>query len=171
VWDKRLPRDNDGNIVIDESTVCMKHIIRTFLKESSMAMGTTGLPFGDDLSTDEMALASFLHARRVLGMKMMLMGDTHVLKPHDLATATLQKWCPGKPALMKLLYRATRDGWAGRDFHSRCGDDSPSTITLFRVLNYNSTNSVVGGFSSVSWSSSSNRGAFKSSPGAFVFML
>ncbi|CAM9747256.1 unnamed protein product, partial [Ectocarpus sp. 6 AP-2014] len=34
VWDKRVPRDADGRIVLDESPACLKHIIRTLFNSS-----------------------------------------------------------------------------------------------------------------------------------------
>ncbi|CAN0296894.1 unnamed protein product, partial [Pylaiella littoralis] len=70
----------------------------------------------------------------------------------------------------KLLYRASRDGWTSASFHVRCRDDSPSTITLFRVERQGSdcSDSIIGGFSSVPWN---NNNSFSTSPGAFLFML
>ncbi|CBJ28923.1 hypothetical protein Esi_0124_0029 [Ectocarpus siliculosus] len=34
VWDKRVPRDADGRIVLDESPTCLKHIIHTLFNSS-----------------------------------------------------------------------------------------------------------------------------------------
>lgn len=72
---------------------------------------------------------------------------------------------------MELVYRASRDGWTPADFHARCGDNSPNTVTLYRVskAGQESCDSVVGGFSSVPWTSIP--GGWSSSPGAFVFIL
>lgn len=68
--------------------------------------------------------------------------------------ATILKWCPGKPEGLELLYRASRDGWTAAAFHAKC-DSSCSTITLIRTKAKGSetTDSIVGGFSSVSWPS------------------
>ncbi|CAM9115412.1 unnamed protein product, partial [Hapterophycus canaliculatus] len=102
-------------------------------------------------------------------------GGSTALKPDEVCplTTKLQEWCPDEPASMELLYRGSRDGWTGQDFHSRCGDESPSTITLFRVSNDGpeTTDSVVGGFSSVSWSPKHRRRAESLPRGAFLFML
>lgn len=45
-----------------------------------------------------------------------------------------------------LLYRGSRDGWTGKDFHSRC-DDKGATISLFKIKD----GSCFGGFTSESW--------------------
>ena len=46
-----------------------------------------------------------------------------------------------------LCWRATRDGWAGSTFHSKCNNKGP-TVTIVRVGNY-----VFGGYTDVSWES------------------
>ncbi|CAN0122240.1 unnamed protein product, partial [Hapterophycus canaliculatus] len=164
-WDNRLPRDTDDCIVIDESPICMKYLIYKLLERSGTAMGMAGLSFDDELPLDQMAYMP--HVSRVLGLPknmpvvgMVLVPGSTTLEPEEVGplTATLKEWCPGKPARMELLYRASRDGWTSVAFHSRCGNHSPSTITLFRVSNddRDAAESVVGGFSSVSWSSYSS---------------
>ena len=62
-----------------------------------------------------------------------------------------------------LLYRATRDGFGAKDFHSRC-DGKTKTITIIE----NNLNYVFGGYASESWNSS-NR--YISDSNAFVFSL
>ena len=50
---------------------------------------------------------------------------------------------------LTLLYRASRDGWMGIDFHSRCDNQGP-TFTLLKT----GKGRVCGGFTSVDWDSS-----------------
>lgn len=45
----------------------------------------------------------------------------------------------------KLLYKASRDGWQGSDFHSKC-DNKGETVTVIKVNNY-----VFGGYLGASW--------------------
>ena len=169
-WDKRLPRDGDGFMVLDESSTCVKHILHKLLDASiSSASGTADLALlGDGLPPDEQAYLP--HVFRALGLRE---NRSIVLEPGEFGptSATILNWCPGKPCGLELVYRASRDGWDGQAFHARCGDDSPSTVTLFRVSGAGpgSRHSVVGGFSSVPWTVADKR--WKSSPGAFVFML
>jgi hypothetical protein len=47
-----------------------------------------------------------------------------------------------------LLYRGSRDGWTGKDFHSRC-DDKGATLTLYKIKD----GSCFGGYTSVPWNS------------------
>jgi hypothetical protein len=68
------------------------------------------------------------------------------------------KWC--------LLYRATRDGFGVKDFHSRC-DDHSNTLTILKAKQ---TSFIFGGFTTVSWRTSAN-GKHKSDQNAFIFSL
>ncbi|CAB1098616.1 unnamed protein product [Ectocarpus sp. CCAP 1310/34] len=69
--------------------------------------------------------------------------------------------------------RASRDSWSDHAFHARCGDDSPSTISLFCVeaQGANNSDSVVGRFSVVPWTASPEFSPVLPSPGSFLFML
>jgi hypothetical protein len=48
----------------------------------------------------------------------------------------------------KLIYRASRDGFADSSFHSKC-DYISNTVTIIKTT----SNSVFGGYTSASWSS------------------
>ena len=63
-----------------------------------------------------------------------------------------------------LLYRATRDGFTGQGFHSKC-DGKGITITIIK----NNLNYVFGGFASSAWISSNYD--FINDPNAFLFSL
>lgn len=67
--------------------------------------------FLGDLFSDEEACRSNILCAPGIGMA--VEGGSEVLQPNDInrLTATLRRWCPGKPAKMELLYRASRDGW------------------------------------------------------------
>jgi hypothetical protein len=54
------------------------------------------------------------------------------------------KW--GKQVKLELLYRASRDGWQGQDFHSRC-DNKGATVTVIECTG----GFVFGGYADVSW--------------------
>ncbi len=79
--------------------------------------------------------------------------------------AELMKLCEFSPSdKWSLLYRATRDGFGGRDFHSRC-DGRANTLTILKAKQ---SSYIFGGFTAVSWDSSSD---YKSDPNAFIFSL
>lgn len=132
VWDKRLPRDGDGFIVLDESPTCIKHIIHALLAASGTASGSAKLALlGNGLADEEKAYLPYIFD--ALGFPE---PRSIVLEPHefDSMSATILSWCPGQPSGLELVYRASRDGWAPAAFHARCGDDSPSTIMLYRCV-------------------------------------
>ena len=47
-----------------------------------------------------------------------------------------------------MRYRASRDGWYGKDFHDKCDGDLPLLILIKTDKNI-----VCGGFSSIGWKS------------------
>ncbi|CAN0534826.1 unnamed protein product, partial [Ectocarpus sp. 12 AP-2014] len=149
VWDKRLPRSEDGRIVLDESPVCGEELLHD--GASSKRSGNI------NLLDDEKPFIGYVASALGLDLGMKVTGGSTTLQPHEIGqlTAIMQGWCPGRPAGVELLYRASRDGWSGDAFHARCGDDSPSTISLFRVKaqGANTSDSVVGRFSGVPWTS------------------
>ena len=51
----------------------------------------------------------------------------------------------------QLLYRASRDGFAASDFHSRCDNKGP-TITIIKSKGER----IFGGVTSLPWDSTSN---------------
>jgi hypothetical protein len=63
-----------------------------------------------------------------------------------------------------LLYRASRDGFGARDFHSRC-DDHANTLTIFKAKN---SGHIFGGYTNATWSSLIQ---YKYDPNAFIFSL
>ena len=63
----------------------------------------------------------------------------------------------------RLLFRASRDGFRGEDFHRNC-DDKGSTLALLKTTD----GYYFGGFSTSDWDQSCN---YKSAPGSFIFSL
>ena len=62
------------------------------------------------------------------------------------------------------LYRASEDGFAGADFHSKC-DGHFETLTIIKA---NGSPNVFGGFTSASWGS---KAQYKSDVNAFIYSL
>ena len=65
----------------------------------------------------------------------------------------------------QLLYRATRDGFSGEDFHSNC-DGFTNTLTIIKSTNGN----IFGGFAEKAWNSSGYIG-YVVDPKAYIFSL
>ncbi|CBJ28932.1 conserved unknown protein [Ectocarpus siliculosus] len=178
-WDKRIPRDSDGRIVLDESPTCVKRLFHDLLTPPSLAKGTVVRE--DNFASDETP-DLLRYTAHVLGLSwhlapigMSITGGTTIFEPHEASrlTAVIQGWCPGHPGRLELLYRASRDGWNSAAFQATCGDDRPSTVTFFRVKGQGTggTDSIVGGFSSVPWTPPGGSTGYTASPGAFLFML
>ena len=64
---------------------------------------------------------------------------------------------------IRLLYRATRDGFTQSAFHSKC-DGKANTVTIVK----NNLNYVFGGYASKAWDS---KGAYIEDGNAFIFSL
>jgi hypothetical protein len=64
---------------------------------------------------------------------------------------------------VKLIYRASRDGFAASSFHSKC-DDTSNTVTIIKTT----SNSVFGGFTSATWTSNDE---WLYDANAFIFSL
>lgn len=60
-----------------------------------------------------------------------------------------------KAEYVKLIYRATRDGWSSKTFHELC-DNKGKTLLIFKT----SKNHVFAGYTSVPWSNGSLVSAF-----------
>lgn len=61
-----------------------------------------------------------------------------------------------------LVFRATRDGFAAADFHSKC-DDVNNNLTIIKSTNGN----VFGGYTEQNWSGK----CYKNDPNAFIYSL
>ena len=59
----------------------------------------------------------------------------------------LTGWLPSQEGKWRLLYRASRDGFAAATFHSKCDNKGP-TVTIVK-----SGNNIFGGFAEESWTS------------------
>jgi hypothetical protein len=65
---------------------------------------------------------------------------------------------------LSLIYRGSRDGFKGSDFHRKC-DSKPNTLTIIKA----DTGNVFGGFTQKEWNGPN--GHFKSDDKAFLFIL
>ena len=73
---------------------------------------------------------------------------------------------PNKKIIYNQIYKATRDGGTGKNFHSHCDNKGP-TLTLI-----NSTNGYIfGGFISISWEGPENWTNKSNDDSAFIFSI
>ena len=85
--------------------------------------------------------------------------EESVLLTNENHQSVLKGWLPSQEGKWRLLYRASRDGFAAAAFHSKCDNKGP-TVTVVK-----SGNNIFGGFTEVSWSS----GKFPDFTGRFPF--
>ena len=188
VWDERIPRDAEGRIVVDESPVCVKHLIDTLKK------GAGDVRMVDSFAVDETAHLNYISS--ILGaaprVESSIQRDDAVLPPSKvpkmifnteestMLTPTelgqlmghlLQETtCFQDGGQVELLYSASRDGMNPEAFYSRCGYASPSTLTLVRSKeSKGSAICVCGGFSDVPWTGSPSAIKMIYSDKAFTF--
>ena len=87
-----------------------------------------------------------------------------VWRAHAEAHNQVLSWLNmGATPKLELLYRASNDGFEGRDFHSRC-DNKSTTVTMIKCTD----SYVFGGFTSTSWASTS---AYVACANAFIFSI
>jgi len=79
----------------------------------------------------------------------------------DNLKAKIAEWLPQRR--FSLLYKATRDGFDGKDFHSKCDNKGP-TITIIQSKG----GYLFGGFTSQSWEGNN---VYKADPTSFIFTL
>jgi len=77
--------------------------------------------------------------------------------------SALAEWIGKAPPQWRLLYKASRDGWATREFHGRC-DGQGSTIVLVRLA----SGHIFGGYTTIPWKTS---GGLCPDPDSFLFSL
>jgi hypothetical protein len=63
----------------------------------------------------------------------------------------------------ELIYRASRDGFEGYDFHLKC-DKKPNTLVIIKSTNRN----IFGGYTEQDWT---HTGGYKNDHKAFIFSL
>ena len=84
--------------------------------------------------------------------------------PHNGGVAKKsQAKLPGTELKLDLLYRASRDGWAAQNFHSKC-DNQGATVSVIRSTG----GYVFGGYADVAWTSNERN---TSSSESFLFAL
>lgn len=182
-WGNRLPRDVDGRVVMDESGICVSHLLQT------LGLSATIL---DDVIVNEVLPADEKRHSRYLSQALGLSSPSkcEIEPAYSLAlpeesvlmtavelrelAAALVGWCSNKIYGLELIYRGSRDGFTSDAFHSYCGQDSPSTVTLFRASYFTgragSCTTVIGGFSDVAWCAVPDVSRFFTSTEAFTFI-
>lgn len=156
VWDQRVPRDAKGRIVLDESPKCFKYILNKLLGMTQQTTGrgrTSSIPLASVEALEEEDKPYVSYVKSWFGLTAQHNVDSEILRGSEVNAflGKLQAWCPHEPCNLKLLYRASVDGFDASSFHAKC-DRSTSTLTLFKVDSGQGCESIVGGYADTSWS-------------------
>lgn len=183
-WDKRFPRDGKGRLVLDESPTCFKHIMQALLLKTQQTAGFEGvspvlLTSTESVEDEDEPYISRarvwygLAAQYVPGVN----GGSSILRHIEIKRflGMLRTWCPNEARGLKLLYRASRDGFSASSFHAKC-DDCSSTLTLVKVDAGEGRQSVIGGYADISWGRplsavDASDSQYARSSNAFIFSL
>jgi len=158
-WDKKLQRDSNGRIFLDVNSVCFQAIV-DYLNE--MTISSEDNP-PESPSVDDEHKHILRHQLELFGI-MTKFSDSNIIKDEGHATQ-LHDWLKedGSIGEFSLLYRSSRDGTSGADFHSKC-DKKGCTLTVIETTD----GFVLGGYSNTPWASS---GGCHAANKAFLFVL
>ena len=90
----------------------------------------------DELKASEPTVQASKHAKPF---------EESVLLTNENHQSVLKNWLPSQEGKWRLLFRASRDGFAAAAFHSKCDNKGP-TVTIVK-----SGNNIFGGFAEESW--------------------
>ena len=136
----------DGSYFIDRDGTHFRYIL------NYLRTGQLVVPDGKILRRELLAEAEFYQVEGIISELTARPFKDSVILSSD-HRETLMKWLKETQALgdtrgnlfFGLIYRASRDGWAAADFHSRCDYKGP-TVTVIA-----SGKSVFGGFTEQQW--------------------
>ena len=144
----------DGTFFIDRDGTYFRYILN-YLRD-----GKLSLPEGATFFEEIEAEAGFYQIQGILdelgqprSTKSSIRAATKPFAESEILTQEHAKillgMIPYKSGKWRLLFRASRDGFAAESFHSKCDDKGP-TVTVVQSGSF-----VFGGFADVAWSSPS----------------
>jgi len=158
-WDKKLQGDSHGRIFLDVNPKCFQAIV-DYLTELLISSedNLPKMPSVDDEHNDIMKhQIELFKLLRGLPLSKIIKELTHIDQLHDWLKED------DSDGELSLLYRGSRDGMHGKDFHSMC-DHKGSTLTIIETT----CGIIIGGYSNVSWKSTDE---WCQANKAFLFVL
>jgi hypothetical protein len=159
-WDEKLIRDGSGRIFLDVNGDCFQAIV-DYLNE--LAISSEDEPPERPCVDDEL--------QHILAHQMDLFGLTTIPQIESIIIKEssdvyiLHDWLEqdGSDGELELLYRSSRDGLTGQNFHSKC-DNKGQTVVMIETTE----GGVVGGYTNTAWKS---QGGYTSANKAFLFAM
>ena len=139
---------DDGTFFIDRDGTHFRFILN-YLRNGELI-----LPEGATFLKELEAEAKFYQIQGILDElkpKTLKHFKESVILTNEEHRNVLKGWLTPMDGNWRLLFRASRDGFAAADFHSRCDNKGP-TVTIVK-----SGNNIFGGFTEVSWKSKFTR--------------
>ena len=132
----------DGSFFIDRDGTHFRFVLN-YLRDGELI-----LPKGATFLYELRKEAEFYQIQGILdNLKPPQMFESEILTSEE-HQQSLRGWLPtGLDGEWRLLFRASRDGFAGQAFHSKCDNKGP-TVTVVK-----SGANIFGGFTEISWES------------------
>jgi len=160
--DNRLKMDGTGSMFLDVNPAFFQSIV-DYLND--LKISPPDAP-PDPPVVDEDDKAFFERLWKIFGMESVyhpFLDSTTLTEPSHVQALREFLLEDGEGGELELLYRASRDGFDAKDFHSKC-DNKGATVTVIKDVG----GSVFGGFTEESWTSI---GGYKCAEKAFLFSL
>ena len=133
----------DGSYFIDRDGTHFRYILNYLRNGQLIVPKEEMIRIRDEL----LAEAEFYQVEGIIEVLKASFKDSVILSSDQ--RETLVNWLKDSRAITNdsdnLLYRASRDGWAASNFHSRCDNKGP-TVTVIKSGNY-----IFGGFTEENW--------------------
>ena len=134
--------DEDGTYFIDRDGTHFRYIL------NYLRTGELVVPDDKTIRHELLIEAKFYQVEGIIKVLTPKLFQDSVILSFD-QRQTLSNWCKDATDITnargKLLYRASRDGWAASNFHSFCDNKGP-TVTVIKSGNY-----TFGGYSEEQW--------------------
>mmetsp|Transcript_10923 Transcript_10923/g.22865 ORF Transcript_10923/g.22865 Transcript_10923/m.22865 type:complete len:591 (-) Transcript_10923:380-2152(-) len=163
---QRLQRSVDCEVVfIEHNPYCFGQIVNQ-LRLQAMHPSSKPLLFLEDIQESQRksfqrTLDYYFPGENASSIFVPINSDVLSMQYHSQIVSWLKE--DSLPHKMKLLYRASCDGWSASCFHAKCNNQGATLTVVQSTGGY-----VFGGYADESWSSS---GGYKASPKAFLFVL
>lgn len=152
--------DEDGTYFIDRDGTHFRYIL------NYLRTGELVVPDDKTVRHELLIEAKFYQVEGIIEALIPKSFQDSVILSFD-QRQTLVNWCKDATKITnardKLLYRASRDGWAASHFHSCCDNAGP-TVTVIESGNY-----IFGGYTDQNWERSG--GIYRRAPNSFLFTL
>ncbi|KAL9954730.1 hypothetical protein ACROYT_G042303 [Oculina patagonica] len=152
----------DGSFFIDRDGTHFRFILN-YLRNGELIL-PEGATFLKELQTEAKfyQIQGILDELDELKPKTLEHFEESEILTNDEHRSVLKAWLPPQDGKWRLLFRASRDGFAAATFHSKC-DNKGATVTIVK-----SGNNIFGGFTELPWTS---QGGWRTGRDAFLFSM